>query len=104
MTWSLHYHDDGRRLIWLEEGMPGERGKARAIAADRDGVHPRLDARDHRERTCLHSAAACRASTDERGLCPDDIAALVSAATAVPYIRRGEVEWIGLAPVAATAA
>lgn len=89
MNWHLHYLDSARMLVWTSDGAV-----VRAIAATADGVHPRLDRQDHRAQTLLPSAAACRAYANERGLVDDELAVLLSAATAVPYLQRGEVAWI----------
>lgn len=83
MTWTRHCHDEGRRYVWLDETT----SRTRAVAVDARGVHPRLDARDHRDRTVLEDRLSVEYYIDLRQ--PDGAtAALLRAAVAmVPHIR-----------------
>lgn len=83
-AWTRHAHDDGRRHIWLESGR-----LARAVAADTDGVHPRLTKADHESKAVLRDWPEVIAYIEQRDLAPtDEAAVLLTAAAVVAHLRR----------------
>lgn len=82
MTWTSHTQRAGGRVVWLD-GDDDDR----SITADVEGVHPRLDQRDHAEGTRLPSSHELEHYLDERDPQDPDAIVLIAASLLSHQLR-----------------
>ena len=83
-VWVRHDLDGGRCFVWLETPP-----MTRAVALNREGVHPRLNPTDHFERPVLGSLAECEAYWNRCGIDDAAVDVLIVASALLVHLRRG---------------